>query len=251
MRRRRSRRATLPRAGERPRAAEPADRRPPRGGRRRSPVCSVLSGFAEAGMLALLAQIAAAIATGGRRVHTRPRPAAPRHDRRRRCCWSRSRSPSFRLVLQLPLSILPARIAADVQARLRRDLFARLHACLLGACSPATARAPAGDDDQSGDARRPAARCRRRRSHLAGHVRRADGLRDRAQPDRRAGSCSSCAVALFGLLRPLSVLGVTSRARTLAGAGGYAGRDRRGDPAGRGDAGVRRRRRPARADRPA
>ncbi len=83
---------------------------------------SILSGFAEAGMLVLLTQIAAAIATGARRVHTHIGPLRV-HTTVGELLVVALALTGFRLLLQVPLSILPARIGADVQARLRRDLL--------------------------------------------------------------------------------------------------------------------------------
>jgi ATP-binding cassette subfamily B protein len=84
---------------------------------------SILSGFAEAGTLAVVAQVAAALVSGTKRVHSHLG------------LFNLSVTiPTLitiafvltfiRLVLQVPISVLPARIAADVQAGLRRKLFA-------------------------------------------------------------------------------------------------------------------------------
>ncbi len=83
---------------------------------------SILSGFAEAGMLVLLTQIAAAIATGSRHVHTHMGPLRL-HTTVGELLVLALALTGFRLALQVPLSILPARIGAEVQARLRRDLL--------------------------------------------------------------------------------------------------------------------------------
>jgi ABC-type multidrug transport system fused ATPase/permease subunit len=85
-------------------------------------VCSVASGVTEAGLLAAVAQIAAALVTGDS--HTNVELGAV------------SLSISIdglllvafglavaRLLLQIPVSIIPGRVASDVQAGLRRRLF--------------------------------------------------------------------------------------------------------------------------------
>ncbi|HEX5852070.1 MAG TPA: ABC transporter ATP-binding protein [Solirubrobacteraceae bacterium] len=85
-------------------------------------ISSIVSGFAEAGILILLAQAAQAIAKGSEHVHLK--------------LWLIHGNASIgtlfvaagclgfaRLALQAPLSILPALIAADVQSRMRTNLF--------------------------------------------------------------------------------------------------------------------------------
>jgi ATP-binding cassette, subfamily B, bacterial len=84
--------------------------------------CSVLSGLTEAGILAVIAQIATAAVKGGSHVFVK---LGPVH-------LNTSIGTLFavafgltlvRIALQAPLAIFPARIAADVQARLRTGLF--------------------------------------------------------------------------------------------------------------------------------
>jgi ABC-type multidrug transport system fused ATPase/permease subunit len=96
------------------------------GDRRRSvvslAVISVLSGFTEAGILAVVAQVASSLVEGKGRVHTH---IGPFHIN---ATVGALLTTAFilaviRLALQVPISYLPARIAADVQARLRKDLF--------------------------------------------------------------------------------------------------------------------------------
>lgn len=96
-------------------------------GERRSTVVwlaltSLVSGFAEAGTLALVAEIAAALVNGKARVHVH---VAGLHLSP--TVWALIEVAfvlsMVRLVMQIPISILPARIAADVQATLRRKLF--------------------------------------------------------------------------------------------------------------------------------
>jgi ABC-type multidrug transport system fused ATPase/permease subunit len=100
--------------------------RPLLGDRRRSvislAVISVLSGFTEAGILAVVAQVASSLVEGKGRVHTN---IGPLHIN---ATVGALLTTAFilaviRLALQVPISYLPARIAADVQARLRKDLF--------------------------------------------------------------------------------------------------------------------------------
>jgi ATP-binding cassette subfamily B protein len=85
-------------------------------------VSSVLLGFVEAGMLALVAQIAAAIATGAHRVHMHSGSLRLNASVGTLLLVTLALT-GARLVLQVPISTLPARIGADVQARLRRNLL--------------------------------------------------------------------------------------------------------------------------------
>jgi ABC-type multidrug transport system fused ATPase/permease subunit len=83
----------------------------------------VLGGLCEAAILATVAQAAAALVDGSHRVHA---DIGPLHLSE---TLGALLTVGFvlalvRLALQAPLSILPARIAADVQARLQRGLFA-------------------------------------------------------------------------------------------------------------------------------
>lgn len=85
-------------------------------------VSSILSGLTEATTLAVVAQVAVALADGTKRVHL---SAGPLHVAGG---VGTLVAIAFvvtlaRLVLQFPISILPARIAGDVQAQLRRELF--------------------------------------------------------------------------------------------------------------------------------
>jgi ABC-type multidrug transport system fused ATPase/permease subunit len=96
------------------------------GDRRRTVVAlsisSIVSGFAEAGMLAVIAEIAASLVNKAQKIHVH--------------LGSLHLSVGVgtliliafaftfvRLLMQIPLAILPARIAADVQAQLRSKLF--------------------------------------------------------------------------------------------------------------------------------
>ncbi len=84
--------------------------------------CSILAGVSEAGTLALIAQIAASLVTGAKEINLHAgvlhihAPIGTLIDVAFVLTMAR-------IVLQIPLSILPARIAADVQAALRRTLF--------------------------------------------------------------------------------------------------------------------------------
>lgn len=83
---------------------------------------SIIAGFAEAAMLAVIAQIAAALVDGSRHVHltlggVRLEPSVGR------LIAIAFGLAAVRLVLQAPISTLPARIGGDVQAKLRRELF--------------------------------------------------------------------------------------------------------------------------------
>ena len=85
-------------------------------------VTSITSGFAEAAILASVAQVAAILVSKAARVYVHAGPihlhATP---------WDllaiAGALAVFRLLLQAPISMLPARIAADVQAGQRRRLF--------------------------------------------------------------------------------------------------------------------------------
>jgi ATP-binding cassette, subfamily B, bacterial len=96
-------------------------------GERRSTVVwlaltSLVSGFAEAGSLALIAEIAAALVKGKQRTHIDLGSIhlSPTVGALIEIAFALS---VIRLVMQIPISILPARIAADVQANLRTKLF--------------------------------------------------------------------------------------------------------------------------------
>jgi ATP-binding cassette subfamily B protein len=86
-------------------------------------VSSVCSGLAEAGIIAVVVQVATALVGGGARVHA---SIGPFHVTV--TIWALLATAAalalIRLALQAPISFLPAKIASDVQARLRRDLFA-------------------------------------------------------------------------------------------------------------------------------
>lgn len=96
-------------------------------GERRSTVgwlalTALVAGFAEAGTLALIAEIAAALVSGTRQAHIHAGSfhAAVSLGTLIEIALVLS---LLRLAVQLPLSVLPARIAADVQGSLRRKLF--------------------------------------------------------------------------------------------------------------------------------
>ncbi len=96
-------------------------------GRRRMSVfvlaaCSIVSGFTEAGTLALIAQIASTLVTGAKTVHFDHGPVHVNAGLPALTLVAFGLT-LLRIVLQFPLSILPARIAADVQATLRTRLF--------------------------------------------------------------------------------------------------------------------------------
>jgi ATP-binding cassette subfamily B protein len=85
-------------------------------------VSSIAAGFAEAATLAVIAQVASALVNGAKTVHL---DLGPLHID---STVGHLIAVAFvctlvRLALQLPISILPARIAADVQSQLRRELF--------------------------------------------------------------------------------------------------------------------------------
>jgi ATP-binding cassette subfamily B protein len=85
--------------------------------------CSVASGFTEAGILALVAQIATTAFKSGASVHSKV-GLFHLHASVGTMFLVAFALTAVRVALQAPLSILPARIASGVQAQLRRDLFA-------------------------------------------------------------------------------------------------------------------------------
>jgi ATP-binding cassette subfamily B protein len=96
-------------------------------GRRRTPVVvlvvtSVLAGLSEAAILAIVASAAAALVDGARTVHA---GLGPLHLTATvgALLAAASALAVARLALQAPLSIVPAKICADVQARMQRQLF--------------------------------------------------------------------------------------------------------------------------------
>lgn len=96
------------------------------GGRRRLVVAlatvSVLSGLTEAAVLAVVAQVAASLVDGATHVSANIGPLHV-HATVGTLLAVASILAIIRLALQVPISVLPARIAADVQARLREDIF--------------------------------------------------------------------------------------------------------------------------------
>jgi ABC-type multidrug transport system fused ATPase/permease subunit len=82
----------------------------------------VLSGLTEAGVLAVVAQVAASLVSGATRVSASIGPLQI-HASVGSLLAAALILAVIRLTLQVPISFLPARIAADVQARLRNDLF--------------------------------------------------------------------------------------------------------------------------------
>ena len=85
-------------------------------------VCSILSGFTEAALLAVIAEVAATLVGGGKGAHVHS-GVVQIHTSVGTLLIVAFGLAFLRLALQAPLSILPARIAADVQAGLRERLF--------------------------------------------------------------------------------------------------------------------------------
>jgi ATP-binding cassette subfamily B protein len=100
--------------------------RPLLGDRRRLVVAlaaaSVLSGVMEAGILAVVAEVAASLVNGTKHVAIKLGPVNM-HGTVGSVLAVALVIATIRLVLQVPISVLPARIAGDVQAGLRRGLF--------------------------------------------------------------------------------------------------------------------------------
>jgi ATP-binding cassette, subfamily B, bacterial len=101
--------------------------RPLLGGKRRTVVSlsiiSILSGFTEAGVLAVVAQVAASLVSGSKEVNAAIGPIHV-HASVGALLALATGLALVRLALQVPISILPAKMAADTQAHLRRSLFA-------------------------------------------------------------------------------------------------------------------------------
>ncbi len=83
---------------------------------------SVLSGFTEAAMLAVLAQIAVVLA-GNKSHHGTKLQGLDIHLSTNTLLLAAFVLAFLRLLMQFPLSVLPSRIAADVQSTLRKRLF--------------------------------------------------------------------------------------------------------------------------------
>ena len=96
------------------------------GDRRRSVLAlslsSIVAGFTEAGTLALLAAIAATLVTGAKHLHTHIGPFYV-HASLGKLIGIAFLLTLLRIALQIPLSVLPARITTEVQATTRRKLF--------------------------------------------------------------------------------------------------------------------------------
>jgi ABC-type multidrug transport system fused ATPase/permease subunit len=84
-------------------------------------IASILSGLTEAGILAILAQTAAALADGASRIEVSIGPLESVTIGALLACGAALAL--FRFALQALLAYLPARIATDIQARLRGELF--------------------------------------------------------------------------------------------------------------------------------
>jgi ATP-binding cassette subfamily B protein len=85
-------------------------------------IASLLGGLTESGILAIVAQGAAAIVSGSSNVRLAFGPAHL-NEPVDRVLFLAIGLALFRLAIQVVLSVVPARIAADVQAEVRRDLF--------------------------------------------------------------------------------------------------------------------------------
>jgi ATP-binding cassette subfamily B protein len=86
---------------------------------------SIVSGLSEALFLAVVAQIGLALVNGAKKVteHNGRLGFIHLHTSVHTLLLFALALAIARLLVQIPLSVLPARIAADVQARLRKDLF--------------------------------------------------------------------------------------------------------------------------------
>lgn len=109
-----------------PRSSMWSQLRPLLGDRRRSIVAlgigSVLSGFTEAGILAIVAEVAATLVNGATRVHIEVGPLQIEATVGALLATALVLA-VIRIALQVLISFFPARIAADVQSHLRRRMF--------------------------------------------------------------------------------------------------------------------------------
>src|SRR3954451_6114800 len=85
-------------------------------------IASLLSGLTEAGILAVLAQVAAALADGATHVHISAGPVDESVSVGA-LLGTGAALALLRFALQALLAVLPARIGTDMQARLRSELF--------------------------------------------------------------------------------------------------------------------------------
>jgi ABC-type multidrug transport system fused ATPase/permease subunit len=83
---------------------------------------SIVSGFTEAGILAIVAQVAASLVSGAHEVNAKL-GFVHLHTDVGTVIWVGLALTLLRLLLQWPLSTVPVRIASDVQASLRRRVF--------------------------------------------------------------------------------------------------------------------------------
>jgi ABC-type multidrug transport system fused ATPase/permease subunit len=85
-------------------------------------ICSIFSGFTESGVLALIAQVAATLVSGHKQVHFDHGPIHIDASMKALILFAFGLV-VLRILLQLPISVLPARIASDVQGTMRTRLF--------------------------------------------------------------------------------------------------------------------------------
>jgi ATP-binding cassette subfamily B protein len=86
-------------------------------------VISIIAGITEAGTLAIVGQVAAALVSGAHNVHAKIGPLYV-HSSVKFLIEIGFGLTIIRLIMQLPLSVLPARVASEVQAGLRKRIFA-------------------------------------------------------------------------------------------------------------------------------
>jgi ATP-binding cassette, subfamily B, bacterial len=174
---------------------------------------SVFAGFTEAALLAVVAQAAAALVDGTRHVHADlgPLHIDPSVGTLLAVAFALA---GVRLVLQAPISTLPARIGADVQATLRRDLFhAFTRASWEVQSSDREGHLQETMTSQVIQATSGAVQATTLLTALITFV--ILLLSALALNAAAAGIVLGAAVALFGLLRPLNALGAR-RARALS-----------------------------------
>ena len=223
------------------------------GRRRRSvvvlAVCSIFSGFTEAGMLALIAQIAATLVSGHKKVHFDHGPIHVDASMKSLILVALGLV-ILRILLQFPISVLPARIASDVQATMRTRLF------------DAFTRASWAVQSRDREGQLQETTTSQVMSATGGALQATSLITSSftflvllgsaiALNPLAAVAVAAATVGLFGAAAAAALARGQVLARALESAGRVRGRDRRGDPRRRRDPRVRRRRRPARAHRPA
>ena len=182
---------------------------------------STLSGLVEAGLLALVAQVAAALVGGSSQVVLSV-GLNQGHVRLGTVLIVAVALATVRALLQVTLAFLPSRIAADAQLQLRSDIFA----AFIHASWPAQARDQEGHMqelatnhvEQASRGALYAAELVAALCTFAAMIAAAIAINVLA-----AGSVLAAAIGLFVVLRPLGAVGVRSARERSRASIGYAG----------------------------